>query len=107
MPRVVENCAGDEPPDSVSRCRELIAVAVSQIDGGPIVGDCLVDPALEITVAHFKKIIALQRTGRRNPMTHENAEDLTANVINPTDLRGIKEVGTRLTNAPPLVRPVL
>jgi hypothetical protein len=59
----------------------LIAVAVSQIDGDPIVGDRLVDPALEITVAHFKKIIALQRTGRRNLMTHENAEDLTANVI--------------------------
>ena len=55
----------DHPPDSVSRCRELIAVAVSQIDGDPIVGDRLVDPALEITVAHFKKIIALQRTGRR------------------------------------------
>ena len=71
----------DHPPDSVSRCRELIAVAVSQIDGDPIVGDRLVDPALEITVAHFKKIIALQRAGRRNPMAHENAEDLTANVF--------------------------
>ena len=71
----------DHPPDSVSRCRELIAVAVSQIDGDPIVGDRLVDPALEITVAHFKKIIALQRAGRRNPVTHENAEDLTANVL--------------------------
>ena len=68
-------------PDSVSRCRELIAVVVSQIDGDPIVGDRLVDPALEITVAHFKKIIALQRAGRRNPMAHENAEDLTANVF--------------------------
>jgi hypothetical protein len=33
----------------------LIAVAVSQIDGDPIVGDGLVDPALEITVAHLKK----------------------------------------------------
>ena len=71
----------DYPPDSVSRCRELIAVAVSQIDGDPIVGDRLVDSALEITVAHFKKIIALQRAGRRNPMTHENAEDLTANIL--------------------------
>ena len=67
--------------DGISRCRELIAVAVSQIDGDPIVGDRLVDPALEITVAHFKKIIALQRAGRRNPMTHENAEDLAANVL--------------------------
>jgi hypothetical protein len=71
----------DHPPDSVSRWRELIAVAVSQIYGNPIVGDRLVDPALEITVTHFKKIIALQRAGRRNPMTHENAEDLTANIL--------------------------
>ena len=69
------------PSDSVSRCRELIAVAVSQIDGDPIVGDRLVNAALEITVAHFKKIIALQRAGRRNPMTHENANDLTANIL--------------------------
>ncbi len=71
----------DHPSYSIARCREVIAVAVSQIDGYPIVGDRLVDPALEITVAHFKKIIALQRAGRRNPMTHENAEDLTANVL--------------------------
>src|SRR5215472_16270644 len=71
----------DHPPDSVSRCRKLITVAVSQIDGDPIVGDRLVDPTLEITVEHFKKIIALQRAGRRNPMTHENAEDLTANIL--------------------------
>ena len=71
----------NHPPDSVSRCRELIAVAVSQIDGDPIVGDRLVNAALEITVAHFKKIIALQRAGRRNPMTHENAKDLTANIL--------------------------
>jgi hypothetical protein len=71
----------NHPPDSISRCRELIAVAISQIDCDPIVGDCLVDPALEITVAHFKKIIALQRACRRNPMTHENAEDLTANIL--------------------------
>ena len=56
-------------------------MAVSLIDGDPIVGDRLVDPALEITVAHFKKIIALQRAGRRNAMTHENAKDLTANVL--------------------------
>jgi hypothetical protein len=71
----------DHLASSVSRCRELIAVAVSQIDGDPIVGDRLVDPALEITVAHFKKIIASQRARRRNPMTHKNAEDLTANVF--------------------------
>src|SRR4029450_9214014 len=71
----------DHPPDSVSRCRELIAVAVSQINGDPIIGDRLVDPALEITVAHLKKIIALQRAGRRNPMTHENAKDLTGYIL--------------------------
>ena len=59
----------------------MIAVPVSQIDGDPIVGDRLIDPALEITVAHFKKIIALQRAGRKNPVAHENAEDLTANVL--------------------------
>src|SRR5215468_8390838 len=71
----------DHLPDSVSRCRELIAVAVSQVDGDPIVGDRLVDPALEITVAHFKKIIALQRACRRNPVAHEIPENLTANVL--------------------------
>ena len=71
----------DHPPHIVSRCRELIAVAVTQIDGDPIVGDRFVDPALEITIAHFKKIIALQLSGRWNPITHENAEDLTANVL--------------------------
>ena len=71
----------DHPRDGVSRCRELIAVAVSQIDGDPIVCDRLFDPALEITVAHFKKMIALQRASCRNPMTHENAEDLTAHVL--------------------------
>ena len=46
----------------------------------PIVSDRLVDPALEITVAHFKKIISLQRASRGNPMTYKNAEDLTANL---------------------------
>src|ERR1044071_332910 len=71
----------NHPPDGVSRCRELIAVAVSQIDGYPIVGDRLVDPALEITVAHFNKITALQGAGRRNLMTHKNAEDLAAKIL--------------------------
>src|SRR5690242_18358719 len=71
----------NHPNDSVSRCRELIAVAVSQIDGDPIVGDRLVDSALEITVAHFNKIISLQGAGRRNLMTHKNAEDLAANIL--------------------------
>ena len=83
----------DHPPGSVPRCRELIAVAVSQIDGDPIVGDRLVDPALEITVAHFKKIIALQRAGRRNPMAHENAEDLTANVLVGRSVRHRSTIG--------------
>ena len=83
----------DHSPDGVPRCRELIAVAVSQIDGDPIVGDRLVDPALEITVAHFKKIIALQRAGRRNPMTHENAEDLTANVLVGRSVRHRSTIG--------------
>ena len=71
----------DRLPDSISGCCKLVAVAVSQIDGDPVVGDRLVNAALEITVAHFKKIIALQRPGRRNPVTHENAEDLTANIL--------------------------
>jgi hypothetical protein len=70
----------NHPSYSIARCCEVIAVAVSQIDGDPIVSNRLVDPALKIAVAHFKKIIALQRAGRRNPMTHKNAEDLTANV---------------------------
>jgi len=83
----------DHPPDIISRCRELIAVAVSQIDGDPIVGDCLVDPALEITVAHFKKIIALQRAGRWNPVTHENAEDLTANILVGRSVRHRSTIG--------------
>jgi len=71
----------DRLPGSISGCCKLVAVAVSQIDGDPIVGDRLVDPALEITVAHFEKIIALQCPGRGNLMTHENAEDLTANIL--------------------------
>src|SRR5262245_44489936 len=85
----------DHAPDSVSRCRELIAVAVSQIDGDPIVCDRLVDPTLEITVAHFKKIIALQRAGRRNPMTHENAEDLTANILVGRSVKHGSTIGFR------------
>jgi hypothetical protein len=48
---------------------------------------------LKITVAHFKKIIALQRAGRSNPMTHENAEDLTANVIVGRSVRHSSTIG--------------
>jgi hypothetical protein len=77
----------NHPPDGISRFRELIAVAISQIDGDPIVGDRLVDPALEITVAYFKKIIALQRACRRNPMTHENAVDKIAQPLVGSSLR--------------------
>jgi hypothetical protein len=57
------------------------------------VGDRLVEPALEITVAHFEKIIALQRAGRRYPMTHENAEDLTANVLVGRSVRHRSTIG--------------
>jgi len=71
----------DHPSYSIARCREVIAVAVSQIDGDPIVCDRLVDPALEITVAHIEEIVTLQCAGRRYPMAHENGEDLTANVL--------------------------
>jgi hypothetical protein len=67
--------------DSIARCRQVISVAVSQIDCDPIVSDRLVDPPLEVTVAHIKKIVALQCAGRRYPMAHENAEDLMANVF--------------------------
>ena len=57
----------NHPPDSVSRYRELIAVAVSQIDGDPIVGDRLVDPALEITVALRKNnCVAASRSQESN-----------------------------------------
>ena len=83
----------DHPCDSVSRCRELIVVAVSRIDCDPIVGDRFVDPALEIAVAHFKKIIALKRAGRGNPMTHENAEDLTADVLVGRSVRHRSTIG--------------
>jgi hypothetical protein len=83
----------DHPPDGVSCCREVITVAVSQIDGDPIVGDRVVDPALEITVAHVRKIIALQRAGRRNSMAHENAEDLTANVLVGRSVRHRSTIG--------------
>ena len=66
---------------SIARCRELIAITISQIDGDPIVSDRLVDPTLEITVTHIQEIVALQCASRRYPMPHENAEDLMANVL--------------------------
>ena len=71
----------DHPPCGIPRCRELIAVAVSKIDRDPVVRDSLVDPALEVTVAHIEKIIALKRSARRYPIAHKNAEDLAADFI--------------------------
>jgi hypothetical protein len=35
----------------------------------------------------------LQRAGRRNPMTHENAEDLTANVLVGRSVRHRSTIG--------------
>jgi len=71
----------DHPSCGVARCRELITVAVSQIDGDPVVSDRLVNPALEITVAHIEKIIALKSAARWYPVTHENAEDLATDIF--------------------------
>jgi hypothetical protein len=77
----VGKCRVDHPPHSITRCRELIAVAVAQIDRDPVVRDRLVDPALEIAVAYVEKIIALKYAARRYPVAHENAEDLAADLI--------------------------
>jgi hypothetical protein len=68
----------DSPAYGVTSCRELIAVAVAQIDRDPIVCDRLIHPALEIAVANVKKIIALKRATHNYPMTHKNAEYLAA-----------------------------
>ena len=71
----------DHPSCGIARCGELIAVTVSRIDSDPVVSNSLVDPALEITVAHIEKIVALKRAARRYPVVHENTEDLSANVL--------------------------
>src|SRR5215471_21639592 len=71
----------DRPPNGIARGRELVAVAVAQIDSDPVLCDRFVDPALEIAVAHTEKIVALKRAAWWYPVTHENAEDLTANVL--------------------------
>ena len=55
-------------PHGITRCRELIAVAVAQIDRDPVVRDRLVDPALKIAVAYLEKIIALKYAARRYPV---------------------------------------
>jgi hypothetical protein len=71
----------NRPSCGITRCRELIAVAVARIDRDPVVRDRLVDPALEIAVTYIEKIIALKRTVRRYPMSHEKVEDLTADIL--------------------------
>ena len=71
----------DHPPCGITSCRELTTVAVVPIDRDPIVRNRLIDPALEIAIAHIEKIIALKHTVRRYPVAHENAEDLATNFI--------------------------
>ena len=71
----------DHLPQGITSWRELIAVAVAQIDHNPIVRDSLVDPALEIAVTYIEKIIALKRAVRRYLMAHENVEDLAADIL--------------------------
>ena len=62
-------CRVDHPPHGITRCGELIAVAVAQIDRDPVVRDRLVELALEIAVAYVEKIIALKYAARRYPKT--------------------------------------
>ena len=71
----------DHPPCGITSCRELISVAVAQIDCDPVVRDRLVDPALEIAIAYIEKIIALKHAARRYPVTRENVEDLAADIL--------------------------
>jgi hypothetical protein len=59
----------DHPPHGITLFRELIAVAVAQIDRDPVVRDRLVELALEIAVAYVEKIIALKYAARRYPKT--------------------------------------
>jgi hypothetical protein len=63
----------DHQPRGVTRCRELIAVAVTWIDPDPVVRDRLVHPALEISVAYVEEIIALKCAARWYAVAHENA----------------------------------
>jgi len=71
----------DHPPCIITRRRELISVAVTQIDRDPVVRDRLVDSALEIAIAYSDKIIALKHAARRYSVTRENVEDLAADVL--------------------------
>ena len=67
--RRLAKCRVDHPPHGITRCGELIAVAVAQIDRDPVVRDRLVELALEIAVAYVEKIIALKYAARRYPKT--------------------------------------
>src|SRR6185437_6175093 len=60
---------------------ELIAVAVAPVDGDPVVGDRLVEPALEIAVAHAEEVVAREHAARRDAIAHENVENLAADVV--------------------------
>ena len=71
----------DHPPCEITRCRELISVAVAQIDRDPVVRNRLVDSSLEIAIAYIEKIIALKHAARRYPVTRENVEDLAADIL--------------------------
>ena len=71
----------DHPARGIALCREVIAVAVAQIDRNPVVCYRLVDPALEIAVAHVIKIITLKHAARRYPVAYKNAENLAADLI--------------------------
>ena len=71
----------DHPPHGITRCRELIAVAVVRVDRYPFVRDGLVDPVLEIAVTYVEKIIAQKHAVRWYPVAHENTEDLAAGFI--------------------------
>src|SRR5262245_5154892 len=71
----------DHPPRGITRCRELIAVAIAQIDRDPVVRDRLVEPALKIAVAYVEKIITLKYATHRYPVAHENAKDLEDDFI--------------------------
>ena len=71
----------DHPPHGITLYRELIAVAVAQIDRDPVVCDRHVDPTLELAVANGAKVIALKRAARRYTVAHKNSEDLASDYI--------------------------
>ena len=84
--RRLAKCRVDHPPHGITRCGELIAVAVAQIDRDPVVRDRLVELALEIAVAY--RAGNRRRVRRKNHCAEvcrspvsENAEDLAADFI--------------------------